>query len=256
MQLKGTSLLKILMVMLASFSAGAVFSQDPALGIIVNSVGIQLVLIPAGSFRMGSAYEEKNRQEDEEPHSVTISRSFYISRTEITQRQWRSLQGLDKSFFKGDDLPVEKISWYEAVTFCQKLSQQEGKKYRLPTEAEWEYACRGRWGNGADAGSLGDHAWYRENSEETTHVVAQKKPNSMGLNDMLGNVAEWCQDVYAAEYPASPVQDPQGPEQGTFRLMRGGSWASLAPACRCASRSDAPAAYQLKQTGFRIVLEY
>ncbi|HPN34778.1 MAG TPA: SUMF1/EgtB/PvdO family nonheme iron enzyme [bacterium] len=235
--------------------AAIVYAQQPPAACIENSLGIRLLFIPAGSFIMGSPYEQTPRQEDERPHRVIISKPFYLSETEITQQQWTALLGADKSFFDGDSLPVERVSWNEAVAFCAALSQKEGKEYRLPTEAEWEYACRAA-GDSASGEPLDECAWYNRNSEETTHRVAGRKPNRLGLFDMLGNVAEWCRDYYEADYPDGPVIDPQGPEQGAYRVMRGGSWASSARACRPASRSDAPPGYQLKQTGFRILLEF
>lgn len=230
-----------------------VLAQPPSL--VTNSLAMKLALIPAGSFTMGSSPDEPNRQADESSHQVVITRPFYIGATEVTQRQWRLLDGLDKSYFKGDSLPVEKVSWQEASAFCQKLSRQEGRTYRLPTEAEWEYACRaGSALNWVDENQLAEQAWYSANSDEMTHAVAMKKANTWGLFDMLGNVAEWCADFYMAEYP-SAVSYPQGPISASYRVIRGGSWSSFAAACRCASRSDAPASYQLKQTGFRVVME-
>ncbi|NLP10304.1 formylglycine-generating enzyme family protein [bacterium] len=231
-----------------------VHAQQPPAACIENSLGIRLLFIPAGSFSMGSPYEQMLRQEDERPHTVTISKPFYLGATEITQQQWTALLGADKSFFQGDSLPVERVSWNEAVAFCAALSQKEGKRYRLPTEAEWEYACRAAGDSTADV-PLDECAWYNRNSGETTHRVAGLKPNRLGLYDMLGNVAEWCSDYYQADYPKGPVIDPQGPEQGAYRVMRGGSWASSARACRPAGRSDAPPGYPLKQTGFRILME-
>ncbi len=249
---KKTTGLKDIMkhILFLSLWAAAVTAQTGT--VITNSIDMKLVLLPAGTFTMGSNPDDILHQADEILHTVIISKPFYISLTEVTQQQWRCLGFNDKSFFKGDSLPVEKVSWQEAVAFCQKLSQKEGKTYRLPTEAEWEYACCA--GSGQASEALADHAWFYDNSDEQTHPIAQKKANNWGLFDMLGNVAEWCADYYAAEYPAI-ASDPQGPATGTYRVMRGGSWSSFAPACRCAGRSDAPPAYQLKQTGFRIVLQ-
>jgi formylglycine-generating enzyme required for sulfatase activity len=231
------------------------YAADPS-PTIENSLGMKLVLIPAGSFVMGSPFEEAGRQEDESPHQVTLTASFYLSSTEVTQAQWLAMMSNDRSFFKGAQLPMEKVSWQDAVLFCQKLSEKEGRRYRLPTEAEWEYACRaGILSATATDVPLSDIAWYSDNADESTHPVALKKPNSRGLYDMLGNVAEWVADYYEAQYSNAPVTDPKGPERGTYRVMRGGSWSAFAMACRCAARSDAPAAYQLKQTGFRVLLE-
>jgi len=223
---------------------------------LTNSVGMQFVLIPAGDFIMGSPYDEKGRQEDETPHQVTLTRAFYIGVTEVTQGQWHKVMGYNRSQFKGDSLPVEKITWKEAVEFCQKLSQMENKVYRLPTEAEWEYACRA----GSAVAFAGNNcadclAWYAANSNEHSHPVAEKFSNAWGVFDMHGNVSEWCADFYSPEYPDSAVTDPTGPADGKQYVIRGGAWDTFLPGCRSAARSSAPASYQFKQTGFRVVME-
>lgn len=223
---------------------------------MVNSVGMGLVYIPAGSFGMGSPFDEPGRQEDEFPHQVTLSRPFYMGATEVTQAQWQAVMGRNPSNFQGDDRPVEKVSWRDAAAFCRKLSELEDRTYRLPTEAEWEYACRAgsqaRYGGG---GRLEDLGWYSDNSGGTTHTVGTRTANAWRLFDMHGNVSEWCGDYYDPDYPEKEVADPVGPDQGTYRVIRGGSWGYFARACRCAARSSAPASYQLVQTGFRVVLE-
>ncbi len=223
---------------------------------ITNSIGVDLVLLPAGSFVMGSPYEEKWHQNDELVQNVTLSNSFYMSAAEITQAQWESIMGFNRSDNKGNDLPVEKISWKDAVSFCEKLSAKEGKTYRLPTEAEWEYACRA--GSDLSIGSVGDlqsSAWYSENSDNVTHPVKQKQANAWGLYDMLGNVSEWCADIYEKKYPETVSIDPTGPETGPLRVIRGGAFDTFPPGLRCAARTSAPASYQFTQTGLRIVLE-
>jgi len=223
---------------------------------LTNSVGMQFVSVPAGSFMMGSPYDEKGRQEDESPHQVTFSRAFYISITEVTQGQWHKVMGYNRSHFKGDSLPVEKITWKEAALFCEKLSQLESRIYRLPTEAEWEYACRA----GSATAFAGNNcaeclAWYAANSGEQSRGVAEKFSNAWGLFDMHGNVSEWCADFYSPEYPDSAVSDPTGPDDGKHYVIRGGAWDTFLPGCRSAARSSAPASYQFKQTGFRVVME-
>jgi len=217
---------------------------------------MKLAYIPAGCFDMGSPPDEKGRQTDEFQHRVILTRPFYIAVTEVTQAQWQAVMGDVQCHFKGDNLPVEKVSWYEAVTFCKRLSQKEGKTYRLPTEAEWEYACRaGATGPFAGPGKLDEIGWYRANSKGQTHPVATKKPNAWGLYDMHGNVSEWCSDYYSPDYPQATVTDPVGPAEGKYRVIRGGSWDYFARGCRCAARSSAPPSYQLKQTGLRVVME-
>jgi formylglycine-generating enzyme required for sulfatase activity len=200
------------------------------------------VLVEAGSFQMGST----DGTEDEKPiHSVNINRSFYISRDEVTQKQWREVMGSNPSHFKGDDLPVECVSWYEAVDYCNRLSRKEGlasayringeqvswdisaNGYRLPTEAEWEYAARGgnksRGYTYAGSNVVDQVGWYHDNSGNKTHEVGQKRPNELGLYDMSGNVSEWCWDWYG-EYHSSSQTDPRGPSGGSDRVYRGGSW--------------------------------
>jgi formylglycine-generating enzyme required for sulfatase activity/N-acetylneuraminic acid mutarotase len=223
---------------------------------ITNSIGMKLAYIPPGKFMMGSPLQEENRQYDECPHAVRLTRAFRIGTTEVTQSQWEAVMGVNRSNFKGADLPVEKVSWREAVEFCEKLGRKEGKTYRLPTEAEWEYACRaGSGGPFAGAGRLDDMGWYEANSGETTHPGGTRQPNAWGLYDMHGNVSEWCRDTYSADYPQKEVADPTGPTEGTYKVIRGGSWGHFPPSCRRAARNSAPPSYQFRETGFRVVLE-
>ena len=243
----------------AAMVSGLLLSLNNAAGgerIFENSLGMKLVLIPAGEFVMGSPFDEKYRQQDEFPHPVVISRPYYIGMTEVTQAQWVEIMGINRSNSRGDNLPVEKISWQDAVLFCKKLSEREGKIYRLPTEAEWEYACRAGIPGavGAD-GMLYDVAWYASNSDAGTHAIGSKTPNAWGLYDMLGNVSEWCGDYYVPDYPRIETVDPAGPEKGSARVIRGGAWDSFPPACRAAARSSAPSSYQFTQTGLRVVME-
>jgi formylglycine-generating enzyme required for sulfatase activity len=221
--------------------------------VVTNSIGMKLAYIPAGEFDIGSAADEKGHEEDETLHRVKITHAFRIGVTEVTQAQWKAVMGQRRGKFEGDDLPVEEISWADAKAFCEKLSKAEGKTYRLPTESEWEYACRaGAIGRFAGE-KLADLGWFDDNADEKTHPVTAKKPNAWGLYDMHGNVAEWCADAYAPGYPPGPVADPAGPAEGKGRVVRGGSFASLERGCRCASRSSAPAAYQMKTVGLRVV---
>jgi acetoin utilization deacetylase AcuC-like enzyme/formylglycine-generating enzyme required for sulfatase activity len=229
----------------------------PTPEVVVTKSRIEMVVIPGGSFQMGS----RGASPDEMPvHNVSIS-PFWMDRYEVVQEEFRKYQLPDPSHFKGARQPLEQINWTDAATYCNERSRAEDLKpcydektwecdftadgYRLPTEAEWEYACRAgsstqyNFGNGS--GSLKDHAWYTENSSATTHPVGQKKPNAWGLYDMHGNVAEWCNDHYSeAYYQQSPGKDPRGPAEGKERALRGGAWNSSAESCRSAYRASDP----------------
>ena len=222
---------------------------------VANSIGMKMLYIPAGEFDMGSAAGEKGHEPDETLHRVKIRRAFRMSATEITQAQWKAVMPRRRGKFKGEKLPVEQVSWKDAVAFCRALSKKEAKTYRLPTEAEWEYACRAGRRGPIKREKLDDLAWYDDNSRETTHPVAAKKPNAWGLYDVHGNVAEWCADWYAAAYPAGRATDPTGPAEGKARVVRGGSFLSLARGCRAASRTSHPPPYQMHSVGFRVVME-
>jgi len=192
-----------------------------------KGVTMKLVLIRPGKFMMGSPDSEQGRQGDEGPqHEVVITKPFYMGVTEVTQAQYEAVMGTNPSKFKGPTNPVDSVTWDEAVEFCRRLSEKTGKTVRLPTEAEWEYACRAgtktRFSFGDSDSVLGDYAWYKSNSGGKTNPVGQKKPNPWGLYDMHGNVWEWCADWYG-DYPKGAVTDPQGPAAGTSRVLRGGS---------------------------------
>jgi formylglycine-generating enzyme required for sulfatase activity len=231
---------------------------------------MKLVYIPPGELTMGSPDSEKNREIDEGPqHKVRISKGFYMGIYEVTQAQCQAVMGSNPSSFQSDDLRVKPVSgygpasWNDAVEFCSRLSQKEGKGYRLPTEAEWEYACRAgsttRFCYGDRDKSLGDYAWYRNNSGGRIHPVGQKKPNAFGLYDMHGNVQEWCSDWYdAGYYSQSPVDNPKGPSTGLFRVLRGGDywWLRLPSPCRSASRDRNPPNACGSAIGFRVVLDF
>jgi formylglycine-generating enzyme required for sulfatase activity len=209
----------------------------------------QMIYISGGSFSMGSS--------DEKPiHSVTLS-SFYMSKYEVTQKQWQDIMGTNPSYFKNcDNCPVEQVSWNDIQDFIRKLNTKTGKNYRLPTEAEWEYAARGGQ-NYKYAGSdnLGSVAWYRDNSGSKTHPVGQKSANGYGLYDMAGNVWEWCSDWYGSDYyNNSPSSNPKGPNSGTYRVLRGGSWDYASGNCRAAHRSYDTPPYRNDFNGFRLVL--
>jgi formylglycine-generating enzyme required for sulfatase activity len=220
---------------------------------------MKFVLIPAGTFVMGSPPEEEGRDVDEKQHEVTISKPFYLQTTPVTQGQWKRIIKKNPSDYKkcGDDCPVENVSWDDAKAFISKLNKVEGgKNYRLPTEAEWEYACRAgstsRCCFGDDEAYLGEYAWYDDNSEDTTHPVGLKEPNAWGLYDMHGNVWEWCQDWYGA-YPEGPVSDPSGPTSGEYLVLRGGSCCyGVARNMRSANRVRGRPDNRLNYIGFRL----
>jgi formylglycine-generating enzyme required for sulfatase activity len=229
----------------------------PATGdAVVNSLGMRLVRVPAGSFSMGSLPGTPMRQDEELSHRVVLTRSFRIASTEVTQRQWLAIMPSRHSPPPGDDLPVASVSWKEAQEFCLELSRKEGKTYRLPTEAEWEYVCRAGQGDPpADRTDLEVVAWYADNSDGKTHPVGQKSENPWGLHDLLGNVAEWTLDVYGPYPRLDPSTDPTGPPSGHARVVRGGAWRSFPPALRCAARTGTPESYQLSHVGLRVVQE-
>jgi formylglycine-generating enzyme required for sulfatase activity len=226
---------------------------------VTNSTGMRLVLIPPGEFMMGPAVGDSGAFSDEQPqHKVRITSPYYLGATEVTREQYERVTGKKPSRFLGDlRLPVEQVSWEDAVDFCHKLSAKEGDTYRLPTEAEWEYACRAGtttpWNCGAAEFELAAHAWYQENSDGQTHPAGLKKPNAWGLHDMHGSVSEWCLDWYdAGYYLASPTEDPAGPAAGSDRVSRGGSWLSVRWACRSASRSRHAPTTPDHYRGFRV----
>ncbi|MCP4345183.1 MAG: SUMF1/EgtB/PvdO family nonheme iron enzyme [Desulfobacterales bacterium] len=216
-----------------------------------NSMGMEFVLIHPGTFMIGSPEDEPGRSVVETRHQVTLTRGFYMQTTEVTQGQWKAVMGYNRSHFRsGDNYPAEKVSWNDIQKFIRRLYQKEGgATYRLPTEAEWEYACRAgsskRYCFGDNEDQLSDYAWYSSNSGEKTHPVGLKKPNAWGLYDMHGNVSEWCQDWYedwSRKYRhSSSVTDPEGPDDGEGRIIRGGSCMGDVRSCRSASRAgDAP----------------
>jgi formylglycine-generating enzyme required for sulfatase activity len=216
----------------------------------INGAQLQMVYAPGGTFLMGSPLSETGRDNDEGPQSNATVPSFYMSKYEVTQAQYKAVIGTNPASFKGDDLPVDSVSWNDAVEFCRKLSRTTGREYRLPTEAEWEYASRAGT-TGPYAGSIDALTWYSANSGSQTHPVGQKQPNGLGLYDMYGNVWEWCQSKYKP-YPYNATdgrEDLQGTE---VRVLRGGSWQSSANSCRSAYRRRViPDA---RSIGFRIVL--
>ena len=208
-----------------------------------------MVYVAGGTFQMGS-----NSESDEKPvHTVTIS-GFFMDKTEVTQAEYRKVMGKNPSKFSGcDDCPVENVSWNDANAYAQKVGK------RLPTEAEWEYAARGgnksKGYNYSGSNDIDAVGWYGRNSNSKTHPVTQKQPNELGLYDMSGNVWEWCSDWYSdSYYRSSPKNDPQGPNSGSRRVRRGGSWYYLDVSCRVAPRSRNLPGDRSIVFGFRLVL--
>jgi formylglycine-generating enzyme required for sulfatase activity len=245
-----------------------------------NNVRMRLVLIPAGKFMMGSPATEVGRGGEEGPqHEVIISKPFYMGVFEVTQAQYEQVMGVNPSAFKGAKHPVEAVSWDEAVEFCQKLSARTGKKVTLPTEAQWEYACRAgtttafHTGDALKPGQANVYipsnpgvwdtimAWVGQFSAQKAKTIQTTpagsfSPNGFGLYDMHGNVWEWCSDWYGENYYAnSPKTDPQGPDSGSDRVLRGGSWNDYPPYCRSAFRVRSSPDYRDLTVGFRVAVD-
>jgi formylglycine-generating enzyme required for sulfatase activity len=250
-------------------------AAPPAIKTITTPTGIEMVLIPAGSFMMGS----DSGDDDEKPaHKVTVT-GLYMDRYEVTQKAYQSLMGTNPSKFTDPLKPVERVSWLSAIKYCNMRSAKEGLQpcynlqtaecnfsatgYRLPTEAEWEYACRagttGDFSFGDNPAELAANAWLKSNSNQSTHPVGQKPPNRWGLYDMYGNVAEWCNDRYGEkEYATKAGDNPRGPATGNERVLRGGSWRGGADRCRSSARASetpglADVCFGYEAYGFRCV---
>ena len=225
-----------------------------------QGVTIKLMRIPAGKFVMGSPETEKDHRKDEGPqHRVTISNAFYMGITEVTQEQYESVTGKNPSSFKDPRNPVEQVSWYDATAFCTALSKKTQRSVRLPTEAQWEYACRAGtrtcFSFGNEDKDLAAHAWYNSNSGGKTHPVGRKKPNPAGLYDMHGNVFEWCRDWYDAKFYAKAKNvDPENTTEAEYRVLRGGSWRWKSVSCHAARRIWAPPRHRDSNRGFRVVV--
>ncbi|RJR54017.1 MAG: formylglycine-generating enzyme family protein [Desulfobacteraceae bacterium] len=240
--------------------------------IFKNSLGMEFVLIPAGSFEMGSPPEEPSRYKSEILHRVSLSKPLYVQTSEVTVEQWTNIMGkrLLKTLFGPKDLPVTKVSWFDCMEFVEKMNSRGEGTYRLPTEAEWEYACRAgaaqpfHWGAEIDCSK----AMYGNSSKKAGECVGKSKdakadgparvrsysPNGWGLYDMHGNVWEWCQDWFSG-YTLGWQVDPAGPETGSMKVRRGGSWLSEGHRLRCANRAYAHPASRFASTGLRLVRE-
>lgn len=256
-----SALVRILFVLLLAINSPALAARQPP-GTVTTATGVEMVLIPAGSFIMG----DDNGQDDEKPqHQVFIS-AFYMDKYEVTQLDYLRITGTNPSKFGGKDwklYPTDRVGWQQAAAYCNERSNRQGLEpcydeetwqcnfdadgYRLPTEAEWEYAYRAGTGGSYYFGNSGSngpaqHAWFKENSGNQTHPVGSKRPNRWKLHDMAGNVYEWCNDYYDPNYYRhSRSKDPRGPQTGEHRVLRGGCWVTSLQSCRAASRfSDEP----------------
>ena len=225
---------------------------------VKNGISIDMVRVEAGTFTMGATAEMEDPYGDEKPtHQVTLTNDYYMGKYEVTQALWKAVMGNNPSGFKGDNLPVEMVGWDDCQEFIGKLNRITGKKFRLPTEAEWEYAARGgnksRGYQYSGSNNLSDVAWFLDNSGEMTHAVGTKQPNELGIYDMTGNVWEWCQDWYGA-YSSSSQVNPTGANSGSSRMIRGGCWISGARGCRSSYRYDCTPGYRRNGVGLRLVL--
>ena len=219
-----------------------------------------MVYIKGGCFDMGNIFGDEDAEDGEKPvHTVCVD-DFYLDKTEVTQKQWIDIIGHNPSKFKSGDRPVERVSWNNIQDFIKKLNKATGMNYRLPTEAEWEYAARSgggkeKWAGADEESELGEYAWYYSNSaRDGTHSVAGKKPNGLGLYDMMGNVWEWCSDWYDRNYyENSPAKNPEGPSDGLTRVLRGGGWRSKPKHIRTVDRNDFdPTSKKFANIGFRL----
>jgi formylglycine-generating enzyme required for sulfatase activity len=232
-------------------------SNSQSIEITANGVTFKMIKVDGGTFTMGATTEQQKPVADEKPtHQVKLS-SYYIGETVVTQALWVAVMGSNPSEFKGSNLPVESVSWDDCQRFISKLNNITGKHFRLPTEAEWEFAARGgNKSNGyqyAGSNTLSDVAWYKENSYNQTHSVMAKNPNELGLYDMSGNVWEWCQD-WKGFYGYSSVTNPPGVTSGHERVFRGGCWTANARSCRTANRSGNTPDGRYYNLGFRLAM--
>lgn len=223
----------------------------------LNDIMRNMVYVEGGTFIMGATAEQKTPDYDEQPtHRVSLS-SFYIGKYEVTQALWKAVMGSNPSNWKGDNLPVETVSWNDCQTFLRKLNAMTGKNFRLPTEAEWEFSARGgnrsRGYQYSGSNVLSDVAWYVDNSGMKTHNVGTKAPNELGIYDMSGNVWEWCQDWHRYYYGYSQT-NPTGPSSGSYRVIRGGGWSGGARIYRVANRDISTPDCRIISLGFRLAL--
>jgi len=224
----------------------------------VGGVSFTMKSVEGGTFTMGATSEQgSDAKDDEKPvHQVTLS-SYYIGETEVTQELWKAVMGSNPSEFKGSNLPVEKVSWDDCQGFVRKLNALTGQQFRLPTEAEWEYAARGggksKGYKYSGSNNIGDVAWYKDNSGGNTHAVKTKSPNELGLYDMSGNVSEWCQDWYGS-YASSVQTNPTGASSGSYRVLRGGGWGYYVRNSRVSYRNSFMPDIRYSYLGLRLAM--
>jgi formylglycine-generating enzyme required for sulfatase activity len=256
-------LMKILVcTFLSVMSVLLVLTSTSAAEEYVNSINMEFIRVPAGTFLMG-AHDLENGSSKETPrHTVHISQAFYLAKYEVTQEQWMAVMGsINPSNFISQDRPVDEVSWNDVQIFIQRLNTiEKTHAYRLPTEAEWEYAARAGsetsycYGDDPEGAELARYAWFEQNAGQQTHPVGRLSPNAWGFYDMHGNVTEWVQDFYDKQYySVSPEKDPRGPKTGRKMVVRGGSWINQPYSCRSAARGYYSADYTDSDFGFRIV---
>ena len=243
---------------LSSVASGTSSSGNTITIPVKNGINIDMVRVEAGTFTMGATPERKDPYDDEKPaHQVTLTNDYYIGKYEVTQALWKAVMDNNPSKFKGDNLPVERVSWNDCQEFISKLNSITGKTFRLPTEAEWEYAARGgkksRGYQYSGSSNLSDVAWYEDNSGSGTHAVGSKQANELGIYDMSGNVWEWCHDWYG-KYSSSSQTNPTGATSGSGRVRRGGSWLGTASGCRSSCRGGFTPVLRIYYLGLRLVL--
>ncbi len=253
----GIILIRFILPKTEDESSTSVVEQESSI-LNIDNLTDKMVYVSGGTFTMGATSEQGSDAEDDEKptHSVTVS-DFYICKYEVTQTLWKEVMGNNPSSWKGDNLPVENVSWDDCQDFIRKLNTLTGKNFRLPTEAEWEFAARGgnksRGYKYAGSNNIGDVAWYDGNSGNKTHIVGTKSPNELGIYDMSGNVYEWCQDWYG-DYSSASQTNPTGASNGSYRVLRGGSWDGDARDCRSSYRYGITPGGRLNDNGLRLVL--
>ena len=225
---------------------------------VKDGISIEMVKVEAGTFMMGATPEMEKPNSDEKPvHQVTLTNDYYMGKYEVTQALWQAVMGSNPSEYKGDNLPVEQVSWNDCQEFISKLNGLTGRKFRLPTEAEWEYAARGgkksRSYQYSGSSNISDVAWYDGNSDSKTHPVGTKQANELGIYDMSGNVYEWCLDWYGS-YSSSSQTNPTGADSGSKRVYRGGSWYDYAWSCRLSNRYFNTPDFRIDDLGLRLAL--